>query len=318
MQGQPNYRDKAARVRSGEHGGETVASIRSAESHRLLRDPPHRMVPPPGLRPRRLDAKDMTDTDAKHRLAILGSCVTRDLFTHIPEALQHVELGPYVSRATLISMASSMPRTVVAKLGHHIAKRFDDRRFVLDARKDYFRVLAKHNPEIVVLDLIDERHATNLFDDGALTVTKVSKEFLVEHGIHRLPRQIKPFSPEWVALQERSLDTVVRRLKVELPATRFVVHAAPYALRYLVGGEARDFPDPEPIRRWNAWLDAAYARLADGLAAPVLGPGPGGAMAGGQHLWDLTPYHYDIGYYRTLWAAIAGLLDRTPTTRPSP
>jgi len=259
----------------------------------------------------------MSDAIAKHRLAILGSCVTRDLFTHLPEALERVELGPYVSRATLISMASSAPARVVAKLGAHVAKRFDDRRFVLDARKDYFRVLAKFKPETVVLDLIDERHATYLFDDGALTVTKVSKEFLVEHGLQRVPRTVSPFDPEWPALQERSLEALIHRLRADLPGTRFIVHAAPYALRYLSSGEVRSFPDPEPIRRWNAYLDDAYAQLAEGLAAPSVGPGHSGTLAGGQHLWDLTPFHYDVGYYRILWAALAALLSSPTVARLS-
>lgn len=259
----------------------------------------------------------MNDPAAKHRLAILGSCVTRDLFTHLPGALDRVELGPYVSRATLISMCGSAPARVVAKLGAHVAKRFDDRRFVLDARKDYFRVLARYKPETVVLDLIDERHSTYLFDDGALTVTKVSKEFLAEHGLQRLPRMVSPLGLEWQALQERSLRALVCRLRAELPGTRFIVHAAPYALRYLNSGEVRSFTDTEPIRRWNAYLDDAYAQLAEGLAAPSVGPGHAGTLAGGQHLWDLTPFHYDIGYYHMLWNALEVLLDGMPTVRPS-
>lgn len=259
----------------------------------------------------------MIDTGSKHRLAILGSCVTRDLFTHVPEALDQVELGPYVSRATLISMAGNVPRVVVARLGDHVAKRFDDRRFVLDARKDYFRVLAKYKPETVVLDLIDERHATYLFDEGALTVTKVSKEFLVEHGLQRLPRLVSPFGPDWQALQERSVQALILRLRTELPSTRFIVHAAPYALRYLAGGETRSFPDLEPSRRWNAYLGGAYDHLAQGLAAQRIGAGPDNALAGGQHLWDLTPFHYDVGYYRTLWAQLAVLLGLPAATRLS-
>ncbi|WP_298832079.1 DUF6270 domain-containing protein [uncultured Piscinibacter sp.] len=245
----------------------------------------------------------------KHRLAILGSCVSRDLFTHIPQALDAVELGPYVSRATLISMSGRPPARVVAKLAGHVAKRFDDRRFVLDARKDYFRVLAKDAPEVLVLDLIDERHATYLFDDGALTVTKVSKEFLTEHGLQRLPRIASPFSADWLRLQAHSLETLIDRLRADLPKTRFIVHAAPYAMRYLAEGEVRGFPDTAPILRWNEYLDAAYARLAQALDAPIIGPGAAGALAGGEHLWDLTPFHYDIGYYRTLWSSLAAQLD---------
>lgn len=254
----------------------------------------------------------------KHRLAILGSCVTRDLFTHVPQALDTVALGPYVSRATLISMAGRPPARVVSKLAGHMAKRFDDRRFVLDARKDYFRVLAKDAPEVVVLDLIDERHATYLFDDGALTVTKVSKEFLAEHGLQRLPRVVSPFDADWRRMQSQSLEALIGRLRAELPGTRFIVHAAPYALRYLADGAVRDFPDTAPIRRWNEYLEAAYARLAQGLDAPIIGPGTAGAMAGGEHLWDLTPFHYDIGYYRALWSSLAAQLGGSaPATRLS-
>lgn len=242
-------------------------------------------------------------------MAILGSCVTRDLFTHLPEALGKVDLGPYVSRASLISMAGRPAREVVAKLGNHVAARFDDRRFVLDARKDYFRVLAKYRPEILVLDLIDERHSTYLFDDGALTATKVSRAFLAEHGLLRLAKTVSPFNPDWLSLQERSLELLIRRLRDDLPDTRFVVHAAPYALRYLEAGEVRGFADLAPIQRWNDYLGRAYARLAEGLVAPLIGPGQAGPLAGGQHLWDLTPYHYDIDYYRTFWAKLERRLD---------
>jgi hypothetical protein len=262
--------------------------------------------------------EDVSGGSMKHRLAILGSCVTRDLFTHVPQALDTVELGPYVSRATLISMAGRVPARVVSRLAGHTAKRFDDRRFVLDARKDYFRVIAKDVPDFLVLDLIDERHATYLFDDGALTLTKVSKEFLAEHGLQRLPRVVSPFDAEWLRLQSQSIESLISRLRADLPGTRFVVHAAPYALRYLAEGAVRDFPDLAPIRRWNEFLEGAYARLAEGLGATIIGPGTAGALAGGEHLWDLTPFHYDIGYYRSLWSSLSSLLGgRSTITRLS-
>lgn len=251
----------------------------------------------------------------KLRVAILGSCVTRDLFTHIPEALNRIDLGPYVSRASLISMAAGAPRQVIAKLGTLVGKRFDDRRFVLDARKDYFRILAKFQPDILVLDLIDERHSTYLFDDGALTLTKVSKEFLADHGLQQLTRTINPFGPDWPSLQQRAVESLVQRLQSDLSGARFLVHAAPYASQYLKAGEICDFADQTLIQRWNGFLEAAYARLAEGLQASLIRSDSDSILAGGQHLWDLAPFHYDIGYYRSAWSALAPFLDQAEENR---
>lgn len=243
-------------------------------------------------------------------IAILGSCVTRDLFTHLPAALEEVTLGPYVSRATLISMAAEAPREVVGLLGGQSAKKFDDRRFIQDARKDYFQILARHEPEFLVLDLIDERHATYLFADGAVTLTKVSRDFLTAHRILGQARTVSPFSADWQGLVDRSIGPVTDRLRRLLPETRFIVHRARHCERYLDGGQVHAFEDLEPIRRWNRYLDASYDALQARLSAIPLQVAPAHALAGGQHLWDRTPFHYDIGYYADLWAQLRQVVAR--------
>lgn len=247
-------------------------------------------------------------------IAILGSCVTRDLFTHLPAALEQVELGPYVSRSTLISMAAAAPRQVVALLREQSAKKFDDRRFIQDARKDHFEILARHAPEFLVLDLIDERHATYLFADGAVTLTKVSRDFLTAHRIQGQARTVAPFSADWQGLVDRSIGPVTERLRKLLPATRFIVHRALHCERYLDGGQVHVFEDLEPIRRWNRYLEASYDALQDRLPAVALQVAPAHALAGGKHLWDRTPFHYDVGYYTDLWSQLRQIIARHAQT----
>lgn len=241
-------------------------------------------------------------------LAILGSCVSRDLFTHVPEALQAVRLGPYVSRATLISLAGQASGRVVSLLGRAPGKGFDDRRFIQDARKDHLRILAGDEPDVLMLDLIDERHATYVLDDGVLTQTKVSRNFLELHKLNRGAQLIPPFSDEWTSLQPASIRAVAESLRARLPEAVFVVHRARYASRYLDAGQIKEFADQDWIRRWNHYLDGAYDELTQRLGAQTLQVDAGSQLAGGTHLWDLTPFHYDVRYYRALWSSLQVIL----------
>lgn len=240
-----------------------------------------------------------------HQISIVGSCVTRDLFTHVPEALLSVTLGAYISRATTLSMVAKAPAAVNRLLSADEARTFDDRRFHQDVRKSYFKALSAAKPDFVIVDLIDERHATlELPDASRVTLTKVSQQFLDKHKLRRQGRSLVPLSDEWLAQQRESWPEFARRIHESAPEARVLVHHAPYARLYREEDRDHSFPQQEQIARWNVFLDEAYATMTRLLGAKPLVVGEPFIRAGGNHLWDLNPFHYDRAYYVDLWKTL--------------
>lgn len=252
------------------------------------------------------------------KLAIVGSCVSRDLLTHQPHAEQLFQLGEYVSRATLISMASGPSPALVALLAAESTKTFDDRRFHHDVQKNYFDRLRRSAPDVVVIDLIDERHASFCLDDGqAIAYTALSKQFLTKHGWLRRGSVVTPLTDAWFERQAAATAVVAERLRATLPRARFLIHEAPYATHHLAPDGVRPFDDASKIARWNDYLDGAYAQLRAALGAERLAVDRERVRGGGEHLWDLAPFHYDRSYYVDLAGQLERALGRLPPTAPA-
>ena len=122
------------------------------------------------------------------RIGIVGSCVSRDLFSRVTDLAGHFKLGPYISRASMVSMVSiPMPTSYIdpSRVSTH---GFDDRRFVQDLEKSYWRILSDSASDIFLIDLIDERHATFVQDGVAVTYTSSARQHLdplLEQGLRR-------------------------------------------------------------------------------------------------------------------------------------
>jgi Family of unknown function (DUF6270) len=245
------------------------------------------------------------------RIGIVGSCVSRDLFSRVTDLAGHFTLGPYISRASLISMVSMpMPKSYIDP-SEISTRAFDDRRFMQDLEKSYWRILSDSPSDILIIDLIDERHATFALDGVAVTYTKSARPYLdplLEQGRGVM---IKPFTKVWENYMFDSLSRFADLIKNSLPEESVcIVHHARYATRYLspLRDSKIDFPahQQESIHKWNQFLDAAHERLSEELCAYSLRSSvpDDDIIAGGDHLWDLTPFHYDYSYYKKLAAEL--------------
>ena len=243
------------------------------------------------------------------RIGILGSCGSRDLFSRVTDLASHFKLGPYVSRASIISMVSMpMPTSYIdpSRVSTH---GFDDRRFVQDLEKSYWRILSDSASDILLIDLIDERHATFVLDGVAVTCTSSSRphlDLLLEQGIGGM---LKPMTEVWEKYTFDSLARFAHLIKSSLPKKSVcIVHHARYATRYLspLRDSKIEFPvhQQESICKWNRFLNLAHDRLSEELGAYSIRLSDDDVIAGGDHLWDLMPYHYDISYYEKLAAEL--------------
>jgi hypothetical protein len=229
------------------------------------------------------------------RIYIWGSCVTRDSL----EVREHsLDLVRYTARTSWISQAS-MPVPYEPDLGDTLSQ-FGRRLVLEDLHKKVVDQIAEAAPDVVVLDLIDDR--LSLFRQGASWVTysdycqasPFGKKIRAEHD-----QASRFLEPGRVGLFESAVRAIAPRLMALAPRTKFVLHEAPYAVKAASGD---GFP-AERVKDSQA-SNAVQSQLFDILAA-AFGPRlerltpPGELVLGDPNQrWGLAPFHYVSEYYR--------------------
>lgn len=232
------------------------------------------------------------------RVAILGSCVTRDLFEVQSQQLEAFEPCYYMARSSVVSymgQPSVDARISVPDGG------FEDRLAQWDLSKQHWDLLEQSRPDIILLDFIDERigliqHQGSVFSASG-PVIKAFERSATDFEIRR------PWSREVQALRQWALPKFLDR--VYSICQNIIVHKAVWATHFK-GAEAdqQSFAGSEfekLIELNNGVLQGMFEQL-ENTCAPVelIGGLEAGLVAGGDHRWSFCPYHYDSSYYKTL------------------
>lgn len=254
---------------------------------------------------------DMSGTLPK--IAILGSCVTRDAFGKTGEAFGY-DIVFCLMRQTLL--ASTSAPTPVAEPGYRGLTRFERRCLDANLEKGVFDGLAAAVTEWLIVDLIDERFEPAQARSGALIARALgfaeNSDVLgdEEAGFLRVPWN-------WAAVERASLIAAsewVRRLTAAAPEDRIVIHRAFWSDR-VFAGEA-DHPADEATARRAAEHNARLARLYDRLQAlmpraHVIEIDKALRIADPAHRWGPAPFHYVGGYYRAFLAELGRVIRPT-------
>lgn len=233
----------------------------------------------------------------KIRLAIVGSCVTRDLFELEPALGEQFEVVCYLARSSVISYMS-LPcldaRVRVAGEG------FEVRRAEQDLQKTAWEALEVSCPDLVLVDFIDERIGLIEHQGGYYSasgpVIKAFERARVDFVIRR------PWDPQMVKLREWALPRFMKKLYAICP--NIFIHRAQWAEAFRAeDGTVRPFAETEwakLVELNNQVTSPMFAQLEQ-LPIPVESLGglaSGRMLAGGEHKWSFYPYHYDRQYYR--------------------
>lgn len=249
------------------------------------------------------------------RVAIIGSCITRDLW---PIRGDGVEGLLYVSRTSLTSLfsppvAGFRPKT---KPPAGLTK-YQHRAIVSDLTKDALAALVAHRPTHLIFDFIDERF--DLLSAGGGLATRSWE--LEQSGYLETPalKRARPI-PRLSDGCERLWMDAAGEMAAFLRATRLseatlILHEARWAERYLdeTGAEQplRDVEvlpgRPAEIAAHNALLaryEAAFSAMTPKLVRVAA---PGERMADARHQWGLSPFHYVEAYYEEIWRQLRAL-----------
>jgi hypothetical protein len=251
------------------------------------------------------------------RVAIIGSCVTRDVW--------NLPVFSDAERAAVFMLARTSFGSLFApayagfKPPEEIPpglSRFEIRMVEYDLLKTGLARLANFRPTHLIFDFIDERFPLARAGGAIATLSPDSQRLAFADrdpgDVALIPRG----SPAAFELWRGGLAGIKRFVEAELPAARLILHDARCATRYVdEQGDIRELGStwefwpgrPESVEAQNELLGryAAEFRQALPQAAYIRAPAELQLAAAG-HRWGLAPFHYVDGYY----GFIAAELDR--------
>jgi hypothetical protein len=250
------------------------------------------------------------------RTAIIGSCITRDLWPVRGDAVADLL---FISRTSFPSLMCR-PLTgfrpaanVPPELGPH-----QHRALVEDLRKTALQRLVAFQPTHLIFDFIDER-----FDLLSVADTLVTHSWELEASGYLAqpafdgPRTVPRLSDACLTLwRDAAAEFAAAIRATPLHRARLILHSSRWA----------EIPYTEPWRRTPLPLDArAHNALLGEYEAwfhEVMPPmdtvaAPHHQRADPGHRWGLSPFHYVEPYYAEIWSQLEGLGVSPPLAAPS-
>jgi hypothetical protein len=234
------------------------------------------------------------------RIAVLGSCVTRDLFNrtfnpHYRDLFDCVVLGNQMSLISLMSAAVDVAPEDVAVL--------DDlgRREVLaEASRAFLGELVRARPEYLIIDLFADVHFGCFEVDGKYLTRNRWK--ILKTGFYQqaATTDLLPLADRGAYLEvwRRSVDAFLEFMRTHLPETRLVVHRSRNATRFATPeGAVRDLGGGADLRAMNEWWDVLDDELVRRGIDRVIDVFTPDLISFQAHPWGPFPVHYTLDYH---------------------
>jgi hypothetical protein len=249
------------------------------------------------------------------RVAIVGSCITRDLwrFRGQPVAELH-----YISRTSFPSLfARPVPDFRPAAKPPGGLKPQPHRALVADIAKTALAGLIAFRPSHIIFDFIDERFDLLSVGGGLITHSweLEASGYLKQpalRGARRIPRLSAAAQRLWL---EAAAELAAFVRATPLKDAKLILHNAQWA-EHRRGPAGRDAPltdveilpgVPADIGEHNALL-AEYEAAFKGLMPPMAQvEAAGERRADPGHEWGLSPFHYEPAYYAAIWRQLEEL-----------
>lgn len=251
------------------------------------------------------------------RVAVIGSCITRDLW---PVRGDAVEGLLYVSRTSLPSLfAPPVPGFEPLEEPPGGLTPYQHRAVVWDLAKHALGLLVAHRPTHIILDFIDERFDLLVTPQTIVTYSQELEAtgYRDQAGLAGA-RRIARTSPACAQLWRDAAGEFCAFLAATpLGEAQLIVHESQWAESYRTkDGHIRPFGDsthtfdgrPSDIAEQNAIL-ADYQRTLMALApqASRVAASASSRIADERHVWGLSPFHYIDDYYAEIWAQLRAL-----------
>jgi hypothetical protein len=248
------------------------------------------------------------------RIAILGSCITRDLW---PVRGAPGRKPAYVSRTSFPTLLSPpVPGFVARAAPPGDLTVYEYAAVVAEIRKTALADLVAYRPTHLIIDLIDERFDLLSVGDSLVSLSGelVRSGHLVETPL-KAGRRVRRLSEACDRLWAEAAGEFAALLRATpLREARLILHSARWATHYrspkggraaitgveIVAGQAVAIPD------YNGLLER-QERILEALFPPMARVEAGRhRLADPGHRWGPSPFHYIPEYYAEISRQLAG------------
>lgn len=249
------------------------------------------------------------------RVAIIGSCITRDLW---PIRGDGAEGLLYVSRTSLPSLLSEpLQGFQPAKEPPGPLKGYPHKALVEDLTKTALARLVAFRPTHLIFDLIDERFDLLWVERSIITHSweLEASGYLAQEPL-RGARSIPRLSPACTRLWTEAAGELAALVRATpLREAQLVLHVSRWASEVRgPDGRLRPLTDvaimegrPAEIGEHNALL-AVYEDILTRVMPPMARLDAAGLrVADAEHRWGLSPFHFIPEYYAEIWRQLAAL-----------
>lgn len=239
------------------------------------------------------------------RIAIYGSCVSRDAFEVRPHP--H-EIVAYYARSSMVSQCADPIPYTDADMGDEISP-WAREIFAADLEKSVVERIVKSRPDIVIVDLIDERLPLLRVGASLLTFSPYANQTPLARALVTGGSRVVSTDPWRDAEFRRAAPMVVGRLLEHIEPERILLHRSMYSMR--VSGSGRfDRAERAKSRRMNDLLASWYDAVAAASGCRQFRPRRRTRVADPNHKWGLSPFHYVRAYYEELLQELDRVISR--------
>lgn len=255
------------------------------------------------------------------RVAIVGSCVSRDAFnsSFAPDYKSRANLVASVYQSSMPSFAREAP--VLSQPPATLRRNYMDT-IVQEYSGRNMSELISARPDVLVMDFyadvhfgiarIKEQFVTR--NHMAFTAIAAADAYYEDHGRTfpergRFEGQIGA-EDSYSQLAKESITYFVHRLREESPRTQIVVNAARFALKHVTkAGFEEQYENAERLSQKNEYWDD-FDKLAETIVDCKSISYPEELIVGLEaHKWGSNPVHYTQGYYDYFWDKLGNITD---------
>lgn len=230
------------------------------------------------------------------KVGIIGSCVTRDAF-EVTNNVYDVK-GAYFPRASLISLMSKEvePSPTLINIEKQWVK------WVLnnDYNKSTLQQLKSISPDLICIDLIDERYDLVSINDSYLTRSDELVKYIVDVNNVSIEKILKMGCAETEAIFFEKAVCFCEKINNLFPGVLVVIHEARYSDYYLENGNIQKFSEERRFLNalTNARLNIYYELLKEKIKNSIsIRLDEQYVVSCKEHKWGLSPFHYINDYY---------------------
>jgi len=259
------------------------------------------------------------------RVAIIGSCITRDLW---PIRGEGAEALAYVSRTSLPSLMSEpVAGFRPEKAPPAGLNGYQHSAMVADLQKTALARLVAFRPTHLIFDLIDERF--DLLSVGRSIVTdswELEASGYLDQKAFRDARPVPRLSAACDRLWAQAAGEMAAIVRATpLAQARLILHVSRWAHEVQDAvGRRRPLTNvaimegrPAEIAEHNLLLEQYEAVLLDVMPSMARLDAPALRVADAEHRWGLSPFHFIPAYYAEIWRQLEALGVPQPSGAPA-